>query len=139
MSIMTTTRTSIEILNELYPASLPSPRFTTSCLDMEKSVQPASEHDRTEYLPRPEPSVTASLVSILTYVGPLLCLIYVTLLGYAYGCPIIADNLDALGLATSMSPDHILAAALLVSSVGLITLGLDFLRKNELHDDDARI
>jgi hypothetical protein len=106
---------------------------------MVKDTQPASEHEPTEIHPHHTLSVAASIISGLTYLGPLLCLLYIVLLGYTYGCPMITDSMYTLAFATGISPDAILAAALLVSSVGLITLGLRFLWEGELQEVDATI
>ena len=132
--IMTNTPSSIEVLNEIFPTSvsLPPPRFPDQSEEMVK--YPFAKREQAD-LGAPS-RVTSSLTSLLVYVAPLLCVVYIALLSYAYGCPVVADTLEAIESVTSIEPNRLLAAALLVSSAGLITLGIGFLWTDEQVEGD---
>jgi hypothetical protein len=135
---MKTTHSSLESLQELYPvlASLPRPRFTALPTDTEKKISQHASSTSPSGDPTSSPSI---LLPTLAYITPPLCILYIALLSYIYGCPFIKENLHALAHMTRTSPDSLLAAALLVSSAGLITLGVGFLWADELPAGDETI
>jgi hypothetical protein len=103
---------------------------------MEKKISQHASSTSPSGEPNSSPSI---LLPTLAYITPPLCILYIAMLGYMYGCPIITDTLHALAHMASTSPEGLLAAALLVSSVGLISLGVGFLWTGELPARDERI
>lgn len=141
---MTSTRSSLDSLQELYPAlaSLPPARFTGSLTDDEVDTDMEKEFSQhgASTIPRRNPvSSPLNILLTLAYIAPPLCILYATLLGYVYGCPFILGTVQALAHSISTSADMLLAAALLVSSAGLITPGVGFLWEGELPAGNERI
>lgn len=121
----------VEILKRFYPTAIPPPRFTRQQSAMEKHI------DTENVVVNDESQQTAShAVTTLNYVVPILCLLYITVLGWAYGCPLFIESLDVLQWYTNLEAKNLLAAALLVSSVGLITTGVRFLREDQSGKDE---